>query len=59
MEEAAIRKAAAQMVKLHGRGAGPAAVLRADTMLARGNIKGFHAWNRITTVISDLERKPV
>jgi hypothetical protein len=59
MEEATIRKAADQMVKLHGNGAEPAAALRAEAMLAQGNIEGFHAWNRITTIISGLARKPV
>jgi len=57
MEEAAIRQAAAQMMKLHGRQAELAAARQADAMLNRGNIGGFHAWTRITTLIKDLERK--
>jgi hypothetical protein len=57
MEETAIRKAAAQMMKLHGSGAEQAAGSKADAMLNRGNIEGFYAWNRISAEIVDLDRK--
>ena len=57
MEETAIRKAAAQMMKLHGRQAGQAAGSKADAMLNLGNIEGFYAWNRISAEISDLDRR--
>jgi hypothetical protein len=57
MEEAAIRRAAAQMMKLHGREAELASARRADAMLNHGNIGGFHAWTRITALIKDLGRK--
>ena len=57
MDEAAIRQAAVQMMKLHGREAQLAAARQADAMLNRGNIGGFHAWTQITTLISDLERQ--
>jgi hypothetical protein len=56
MEEIAIRKAADQMIKLHGGGADIAASLKADRMLNIGNIAGFYDWNWITAVISVLER---
>jgi hypothetical protein len=57
MEEVAILEAAERMMKLHGGSAGSAATLKADGMLNKGNIEGFYAWNRITAVIGDLERK--
>jgi hypothetical protein len=55
MEEVNIRRAAAQMMKLHGQGAELAAACKADSMLTRGSISSFHAWTRIATVIGDLE----
>ena len=58
MDESAIRQAAAQMMKLHGREAELAAARQADAMLSRGNVGGFHTWTRIATLINDLERKP-
>jgi hypothetical protein len=57
MEEMAIRKAADQMIKLHGADADIAASLKADRMLNIGNIAGFYDWNWITAVISVRERK--
>jgi hypothetical protein len=57
MDKAAIRQAAVQMMKLHGSDAELAAARQADAMLNRGNIGGFHAWSRITTLINNLERK--
>jgi hypothetical protein len=57
MDETAIRRAAAQMMKLHGSDAELAAARQADAMLNRGNIGGFHTWTRITTLINDLGRK--
>jgi hypothetical protein len=59
MEESAIRKAAAQMMELHGNGAELAAASKADAMLNQGNIDGFYAWNRISAAINDLDRKAV
>jgi len=58
MNESAIRQAAVQMMKLHGREAELAAARQADAMLSRGNVGGFHTWTRIATLINDLERKP-
>jgi hypothetical protein len=57
MDETAIRRAAAQMRKLHGSGAELASARKADAMLNRGNVSAFHTWNRIITLIRDLERK--
>jgi len=57
MDETAMRQAAVQMMKLHGSGAELASARQADAMLNRGNIRGFHAWTRIATLINDLERK--
>jgi hypothetical protein len=54
MDEAAIRKTAARMMKLYGSDAESAAAVQADAMLSRGNITGFHAWTRITAILTDL-----
>ena len=57
MNETAIRQAAAHMIRLHGDEAELAASRQADAMLSRGNVGGFHTWNRIATLINDLGRK--
>jgi|KBSMisStaDraftv2_1062788.scaffolds.fasta_scaffold109245_1 hypothetical protein len=57
MDEIAIRQAAAHMMKLHGGEAELAAARQADAMLSRGNVRGFHTWTRIATLINDLDRK--
>jgi hypothetical protein len=57
MDETAMRQAATHMIRLHGKEAELAASRQADAMLSRGNVGGFHTWTRITTLISDLERK--
>ena len=57
MEEAEILRAARQMIDLHGDGAESAAGHRADKLLNRGNVDGFHTWARVASAIADLRRK--
>jgi hypothetical protein len=57
LDESDISRAADQMVKLHGSGAGRAAEQRAGKMRDQGDEDGFHVWTRIVDVIRDLERR--
>ena len=56
MEEVEIKAAASQMMRLHGPHALTQSIESADKMLARGDIAGFHKWNRVTDAIRDMQR---
>ncbi len=57
MQEAEIQSAARQLIWLHGTRAQIQAADQADKMFSRGDIAGFHKWNRINDAIKDIERK--
>ncbi len=57
MQEAEIQAAARQLIWLHGPRAQIQAAAHADKMFARGDIAGFHKWNRVKDAIKDMERK--
>ena len=57
MQEAEIQAAARQLVWLHGTRARVQAADQADKSFCRGDIAGFHKWNRVKDAIKDIERK--
>ncbi len=57
MQEAEIQAAARQLIWLHGARAQIEAAEQADKMFSRGDITGFHKWNRVKDAIKDIERK--
>jgi len=57
MQEAEIQAAARQIILLHGTRAQNQAAKQADKMFSRGDIAGFHRWNRVKDAIKDIERK--
>jgi hypothetical protein len=57
MQEAEIQAAARQLIWLHGTRAQLQAAEQADKTFSRGDIAGFHKWNRIKDAIKDIERK--
>jgi hypothetical protein len=57
MQEVEIQACARQLVWLHGARAQVQAADQADTMFSRGDIAGFHKWNRVKDAIQDIERK--
>ncbi len=57
MDDDTLHQAVDKMIKLHGGQAMSVSALKAEDMLAKGNIEGFYAWNRICAAITDIERK--
>jgi hypothetical protein len=57
MQEAEIQAAARQTIWLHGTRAQIQAAEQADKLFSRGDIAGFHRWNRVKDAIKDIERK--
>jgi hypothetical protein len=57
MQEIEIQAAARQLIWLHGTRAQIQAADQADKVFARGDIAGFHKWNRVKDAIKDIERK--
>lgn len=51
-----IWRAAQQMRKLHGADAAIQAAVRADDLLARGDVDGFAAWKRVVAAVNELDR---
>ena len=56
MDEAEIRRAAAEMVKLYGDQAELVANVRADEMLSQGKQDGVYAWRRVVDAIRDQQK---
>jgi hypothetical protein len=57
MQEVEIQAAARQLVWLHGTRAQVQAADQADKSFSRGDIAGFHKWNRVKDAIKEIERK--
>jgi hypothetical protein len=56
MDEADIRQAAAEMIKLYGAQAEQVANVRANEMLIRGNQEGAYTWKRVVDAIRDRQK---
>jgi len=51
-------RAAALLIKQHGKNAEIAAAQRADELLDRGDIEGQRVWLRIRRAVADLQAEP-
>ena len=58
MEEIDAWRSTQLLIKQFGEGARFVAAQKADALLAKGDVDGFHAWVRIGHAINDLERPP-
>lgn len=52
-----IYRTAAVMIRRHGDDAGVEAAMRADRLLAAGDLDGAAVWRRVLAAIEELQRK--
>lgn len=45
------------LIQQHGTNAAIQAAMRADDMLARGDVKSTFVWKRIVTAVNELQRR--
>ena len=57
MEDIDVWHSAHHMMKRYGDDATVRAAMRADALLAAGDTKGFHVWQRIVGAIGELGRE--
>ena len=57
MEDIDVWRSAHHYMKRYGDDAAVKAAMRADELLAAGDIAGFQVWQRIVAAIAELERE--
>ncbi len=56
-DEIDIYRAATELIKQHGKDAAIHAAMRADELMAAGDVEGQRVWKRIIRVIDELSSK--